>query len=235
MLPLSEARSARLSCGVRTDPDRARGTTDAALRREMPPTDRAILRNLIIVMIVSTGGGVALGTSCLGRDRARPSPSAALEKSGTPARASSAPASPVGPTTIMSAQINRGRPPVGMPPQRMAEPPDVFEPSFPHSPMPTPMFRGGSPAPMPMASPPPNTGPLGTQHPGAMPPSPGVVPPATVQPSPHRTPPQGLGAGAAPLVTEPPPFSASAPAPRGEAGAGSFATEHPPQPVPPPH
>lgn len=40
----------------------------------MLASDRALLRNLIIIVVASTGAGLAIGTSCLGRDRARPTP-----------------------------------------------------------------------------------------------------------------------------------------------------------------
>ncbi|HVH45130.1 MAG TPA: hypothetical protein VM925_22410 [Labilithrix sp.] len=222
----------------------------------MPPKDRAALRNLVIAIVASTGALVVVGTTCLGRGRARPdsvTSSATADRASVRSSAGGVPESPAGTTVITAAQLERGASATGSPtPEPTASAGDpsgaTFEDPVPHThaPAPAPMF-GAAPAanaippatatavapPMPVATPAPSPVPTTT---------PSAVPSAQRQAASYAsavqatralypTPTEGLEGGAGQFVTEPPPFSASSLSPNPEAGAGPFITD---QVIPPP-
>jgi hypothetical protein len=200
---------------------RARGTGDATGRPEMLAKDRAVLRNLIIVMVASTGGVLAVGTTCLGRDRPRPPTETSATRgpanTGGPAnvRSSAGGVVPTGTGVITSGQMERGGHGPSMNHQGMNNG-DMFEApnGHPHpspagavTPMrPPPLLPPGTPITMPQVNNGhglPNNGQGVPSGPPPGMPSPGAMP---QQPHPMMRPPQpdGFGGGAGRGQHEPP-------------------------------
>lgn len=183
-----------------------RGTTGAHLGG-MLSTDRAVLRNLVIAIVASSGALLGVGTIMLDRDRAA-RPAAETEGSAR----SSAGGVPAGTTTITSGQVERRaasapEAPPGSPVRPMPPSPMPMQPM----PMPMPM-RSGAPAPAPMATAAPTPPPLDTRQPRVTSPIMGVAPlgrppnmngaPSFAPPPPHA-PHASADAGASPFVPDP--------------------------------
>ncbi len=209
-----------------------------------------MLRNLVIAIVASTGGLLAIGTFLLGRDRARPD-AEAVNMAGQPgsvrSSAGGVPLTPLGATTITSGQLDRGAsapgspapramppgfggmPPGygGMPPAYGAMPPNAFGAQGPRptGPVPLPTQMRGNTAPTPTPAPTPTAAPPPSHAPpqGAAPPIMGIAP--------MGTPPHLVGAPTlptAPATEQQQQQQARPPAPAHEAGAGAFVTEPPP-------
>ena len=135
---------ARPPAAARSDPPwgakmaRPRGTTTASAPGGMLPNDRATLRNLVIVILASSGSTLALGTTCLGRGMARPQ----LQRNASEpppsevrATASRPPPSGAASGVLRSGQVERRAPtptkPAALPPSasaRPSAPPDTRTP-----------------------------------------------------------------------------------------------------------
>ncbi|MBX3264433.1 MAG: hypothetical protein KF782_32475 [Labilithrix sp.] len=174
----------------------------------MLPKDRAILRNLLVVMLTSTGGALVLGTTCLGRDLAQPGPTAMMpgDRGSVRSSAGGVPNGPAGRTTITSGQLERGGSANGVPGQGAVPAPQPYPPQVrgePQGPAGAPFPGGQPPYNVPPSFGPGGMPPNGAMPPGAMPPGampngampPGAMPPQGAMPNgampPGAMPPQG--------------------------------------------
>jgi len=209
----------------------------------MLSTDRAILRNVVIAIVASSGALLGIGTFVLGRDRARPpqeNVATVGQQGSVRSSAGGVPPAPIGTTIITSGQLERGAsasgPARGAPAGRPAVPPGApqqlgglvalppLEQPAPHThtapQVPPPAQVRGNPAPTPMATPMPSppTPPPTAQSPA---PSPIMgVAPAGAPPNMGGAPSFASPTGQQPQPAQPQP----APTPK-QAGAGAFTTE----------
>ncbi len=217
----------------------------------MRELDRAVLRNIVIVVVTSTTGLILVGTTLLQRDRSRLDASLTLERDA--ARSSVGGVSPgtPGTTTITSAPLGRADSAAGTPAPTAApaprsnafevpngEPPPGlrgFVPPYPGMPMPSAMPDGRPPPNMPPypAMPPyqgmpPNQG-MPMPPPQGFTAPPGFAPPSSFAAPPYRVaPPNGGDRGVAPADAGfAPPASSAVPNPRMAPADGGHAMPFP--------
>jgi hypothetical protein len=198
----------------------------------MLSSDRAILRNLVIVVLASSGAAVLLGMSCLNRGMMSQGPDSASIRSS----AGGIPQYPAGTTSITSLDM----PPPGQPgpmtnrpmprPQYNGAPPDRQPDVAPRAP-PGAMRDGMPPPPMynqngvPYGRP-PNPPSVQATPDGAASMPPNMVPPNAVPPQMPANLDAGPTAQQPPppprFATEAPPWAASNYQSNPEAGAGQF-------------
>lgn len=216
------------------NPAKARPMHGALPMLPMLPSDRAILRNLVLVVITGSGAAALLGMSCLNRgitglDSASVTNLTSFDR----------------PAPTRAPQMN---PQIAPPTVRQGPPEPSFDPRDPNG-MATP--NGPPPAPMRTGTLPPvpnSGGPNGTRA---------LAPPSTIPYPPTQTIPSGAPAPPSPLppqtpghfdgggtsqrmdppppppprfATEAPPWAASNYSSNPEAGAGQFITDTPQPP-----
>lgn len=160
----------------------------------MLPSDRAVLRNLILIVLASTGAGVAIGTSCLDRDTALPgmgNTASRLDRTGRdamdarPSTSGAAP-TPAGRASITGTHLERPDAPPDRRPPPPAAPLGAAPAAAPWAPPP----GGGLPPAQPVVATAPPYGapaPFGAAPGPAIPPAP-VAEPAPMPGEPHPPP-----------------------------------------------